>query len=71
MSKHFEILQERIKRDVSIYYRAAGKVEKLVDCRLIHLDSEGVTFEDRVKIGKNRVKFIPSWSLVLVEQELV
>ncbi|MHA2249107.1 MAG: hypothetical protein ACXAD7_02035 [Candidatus Kariarchaeaceae archaeon] len=71
MSKHFEIFQERVKRDVSIYYQNGDKVEKLTDCRLIHLDTQGVTFEDKVKIGKNRVKFIPNFKLVMVEQEFV
>ncbi len=71
MSKHFEILTERIKRDVSIYYNDGNKVQKLTDCRLIHLDNEGVTFEDKIKLGKNRTKFIPNFKLVMIEQELV
>ena len=71
MSKHFEILSERIKRDVSIYYHDGNKVQKLTDCRLIHLDSEGVTFEDKVKLGKNRIKFVSHFKLVMIEQEFV
>lgn len=71
MSKHLEIFQERVKRDVSVYYLEGDKVKKLEDCRLIHLDEQGATFEDKVKIGKNRIKFVPNFRLVLIEQELV
>ncbi len=71
MSKHFEIFQERVKRDVSIFYKKGDKVEKFTDCRLIHLDHEGVTFEDKVKMGKNRIKYISHYSLVMIEQEFV
>lgn len=71
MSKHFEILQEKVKRDVSIYYKDEGKVKKLEDCRILYLDGDGVTFEDKVKIGKTRVKFIPTFSLVMIEQEFM
>ena len=71
MSKHFEIFQERVKRDVSIFYKKGDKVEKLTDCRLIYLDHEGVTFEDKVKMGKNRIKYISHYSLVMIEQEFV
>ncbi len=71
MSKHTEIFQERVKRDVSIFYRKGDKVEKFTDCRLLHLDENGVTFEDKVKMGKNRIKFIAAYSLVLIEQEFV
>ncbi|MHA2029456.1 MAG: hypothetical protein ACW98K_03240 [Candidatus Kariarchaeaceae archaeon] len=71
MSKHFEIFQERVKRDVSIFYKRGDKVEKFTDCRLIHLDNDGVTFEDKVKVGKNRIKYISHFSLVMIEQEFV
>ncbi|MCE7735633.1 MAG: hypothetical protein GPJ54_12190 [Candidatus Heimdallarchaeota archaeon] len=71
MSKHLEIFQERVKRDVSIFFKKGDKVEKLTDCRLIHLDEQGITFEDKVKIGKNRIKFIPNYNLVMIEQEFV
>ncbi len=71
MSKHLEIFQERVKRDVSIFFKKGDKIEKLTDCRLIHLDGQGITFEDKVKIGKNRIKFIPNYNLVMIEQEFV
>ena len=71
MSKHLEIFQERVKRDVSIFYRKGDKIDKFTDCRLLHLDKEGVTFEDKVKLGKNRIKFIAAYSLVMIEQEFV
>ena len=71
MSRHLEIFQERVKRDVSIYYHDGNKVQKLTDCRVLHLDGQGVTFEDKTKIGKNRTKFIPAFKLVMVEQEFV
>jgi hypothetical protein len=66
-----EIFAERVKRDVSVYYLEADKVKKLEDCRLIHLDEQGVTFEDKVKLGKNRIKFVPNFRLVMIEQEFV
>jgi hypothetical protein len=71
MSKHFEIFQERVKRDVSVYFLDGDKTKKLEDCRLIHLDEQGVTFEDKVKIGKNRIKFVPNFRLIMIEQEFV
>lgn len=71
MSKHMEIFTERVKRDVSIYYKDGDKVKKLEDCRILHLDDQGVTFEDKVKLGKNRIKYVSHFSLVMIEQELV
>ncbi len=71
MSTHIEIWQERVKKDVSIYYQEGNKTQKLTDCRIIHLDGQGVTFEDKVKLGKNRIKYIPNFKLVMIEQEYV
>ena len=72
MSEHLTKMLEIHKKDYSIYYRdSKDKVEKITDCRLLHLDAAGVTFIDKNKLGKNKVTFIPSYSLVMIKQEFV
>ncbi|MCH8905891.1 MAG: hypothetical protein IH840_02290 [Candidatus Heimdallarchaeota archaeon] len=62
---------DQVKRDVSIYYNDGNKIHKLTDCRILHLDAAGVTFKDKAKLGKTRVKFIPHMKLVMIEQEFM
>lgn len=71
MTSHAEVLAEHVKRDVSIHFFDGKNTDKLTDCRILHLDAEGVTFVDKNKLGKNRVKYIPNFRLVMIEQELL
>lgn len=72
MSEHLAKMFEIHKKDYSIYYRdEKDKVEKITDCRIIHLDGDGVSFVDKNKLGKNKVTYIPSYSLVMIKQEFI
>lgn len=68
---HLTAITGNHKGNFTIYYQHGDKVEKLSDCVILKLDEMGVSFNDKVKLGKNRRKFIPTFKLVLIEQEFL
>lgn len=66
---HAELLA-KIK-EFTIYYLDGKDSEKITSCRIRHMDSTGITFQDGRKLGKNRLTFIPMGKIIRLVQELI
>ncbi len=71
MAEHLTNLKGNHRGDYTIYYQKGDKIEKLSDCDIYVLDNVGVTFKDKSKLGKDRRRFIPSFKIVMIEQEFL
>ncbi len=67
---HFKLLTDR-KNEYTIFIKEGDKVEKITDCKILAIDEIGITFEEMSRVAKNRVNFVPHYSLIRIRSELI
>lgn len=69
-SPHMQELTENRKNEYTVKYLEGDKVKTIDSCKVLVIDSSGVTVEEMKRLGKNRVYFIAMLKMISLRSEI-